>query len=54
MTETGSMALTLTLAAVVMMTDDLVGGHGVALLPVIGFLLVVTVLSNIVQIFTVS
>lgn len=50
MTETGSMALTLTLAAVVMMTDDLVGGYGVALLPVIGFLLVVTVLSNIVQI----
>lgn len=51
MTETGSMALTLTLAAVVMMSDNLVGGHGVALLPVIGFLLVVTVLSNIVQIF---
>ncbi|HMO77774.1 MAG TPA: hypothetical protein PKD95_01085 [Candidatus Paceibacterota bacterium] len=50
MTETGSMALTLTLAAVVMMTDDLVGGHGVALLPVIGFLLVVTVLSNVIQI----
>lgn len=50
MTETGSMALTLTLAAVVMMTDDLVGGYGVALLPVIGFLLVVTVLSNVMQI----
>ncbi len=51
MTETGSMALTLSLAAVVMMTDDLVSGHGIALLPVIGFLLVLTVLSNVVQIF---
>lgn len=50
MTETGSMALTLTLAAVVMMSDDLVGGHGVALLPIIGFLLVLTVFSNILQI----
>jgi len=50
MTETGSMALTLTLAVVVLMTDQLVDGNGIALLPVIGFLLVVTVLSNIVQI----
>lgn len=49
MTETGSMALTLTLAVVVLMTDQLVGGYGIALLPVIGFLLVVTVLSNIIQ-----
>ena len=50
MTETGSMALTLTLAVVVLMTDQLVGGYGVALLPIIGFLLVVTVASNIIQI----
>jgi phospho-N-acetylmuramoyl-pentapeptide-transferase len=50
MTETGSMALTLTLASVVFMTDSLVEGHGVALLPVVGFLLLVTVLSNIIQI----
>jgi len=50
MTETGSMALTLTLAAVVMMTDNLVDGYGIALLPIIGFLLVVTVASNIIQI----
>ena len=50
MTETGSMALTLTLAVVVLMTDDLVDGHGIALLPIIGFLLVATVLSNIIQI----
>ncbi|OGG67358.1 hypothetical protein A3I99_05010 [Candidatus Kaiserbacteria bacterium RIFCSPLOWO2_02_FULL_45_11b] len=50
MTETGSMALTLTLAVVVLTTDDLVGGHGIALLPIIGFLLVITVLSNVIQI----
>jgi phospho-N-acetylmuramoyl-pentapeptide-transferase len=49
MTETGSMALTLTLAVVVLMTDQLVDGHGIALLPIIGFLLLVTVLSNILQ-----
>ncbi len=50
MTETGSMALTLTLAVVVLMTDNLVEGHGIALLPIIGFLLVATVLSNVIQI----
>lgn len=51
MTETGSMALTLTLSVVVLMTDQLVpGGHGIALLPIIGFLLLVTVLSNIIQV----
>lgn len=49
MTETGSMALTLTLAVVVMMTDQLVEGYGVSLLPIIGFLLVVTVTSNLIQ-----
>ena len=50
MTETGSMALTLTLAVVVFMTDQLVGGYGIALLPIIGFLLVITVASNLIQI----
>jgi phospho-N-acetylmuramoyl-pentapeptide-transferase len=50
MTETGSMALTLTLAVVVLMTDQLVGGYGIALLPIIGILLVITVGSNIIQI----
>ncbi len=49
MTETGSMALTLTLAVVALMTDTIVDGHGISLLPIIGFLLVVTVLSNILQ-----
>ncbi len=50
MTETGSMALTLTLAVVVLMTDKLVDGYGISLFPIIGFLLVVTVASNIIQI----
>jgi phospho-N-acetylmuramoyl-pentapeptide-transferase len=50
MTETGSMALTLTLAVVLLMTDQLVGGYGIALFIVIGFVLVATVLSNIIQI----
>lgn len=50
MTETGSMALTLTLAVVVLMTDQLVGGYGISLLPIIGFLLVITVVSNVIQI----
>lgn len=50
MTETGSMALTLSLATVVFMTDDLGEGNGVALLLVVGLPLVITVLSNVLQI----
>lgn len=50
MTETGTMGLTLTLAVVVFMSDDLGEGHGIALFPIIGFPLVVTVLSNIIQV----
>lgn len=50
MTETGTMALTLTLAVIVFMTDELGDGHGIVLLPIIGSLLVVTVLSNVIQI----
>lgn len=50
MTETGTMSLTLTLAVVVFMTDDLAGGNGISLLPLIGLPLVVTVASNILQI----
>ncbi|MBI4086634.1 hypothetical protein HY416_01480 [Candidatus Kaiserbacteria bacterium] len=49
MTETGTMALTLTLAVVVFMSDNLGTGVGIAVLPIIGLPLVVTVLSNIVQ-----
>lgn len=49
MTETGSMALTLALATVVFMTDDLGEGSGVALFFIVGFLLLATVGSNILQ-----
>ena len=49
MTETGTMALTLALATIVFMTDTLGDGIGIAVLPIIGALLVVTVASNIVQ-----
>ncbi|MFW6209889.1 MAG: hypothetical protein ACOC4E_00155 [Patescibacteria group bacterium] len=49
MTETGSMALTLALATVVFMTDALGDGHGISLLLVVGLPLIVTVLSNIIQ-----
>lgn len=50
MTETGTMGLTITIAAIAFMTDTLGGGEGVFVLPIIGFLLVVTVLSNVLQI----
>ena len=49
MTETGSMALTLSLAAVVFMTDSLVDGHGIFLLLIAGLPLIATVASNVLQ-----
>lgn len=50
MTETGTMALTLTLAVVALMTDAVADGYGIALLPIVGAPLVATVISNILQI----
>lgn len=50
MSETGSMALTITLAIVAFMTDRLGGGYGVFVLPIIALPLVLTVGSNILQI----
>lgn len=50
MTETGSMPLTLTLAVIMLTTDQLVGGYGIALFLVIGFVLIATVLSNVIQV----
>lgn len=50
MTETGSMALTLTIGTIALMTDTLGEGIGISVLPVISFLLVATVASNIIQI----
>jgi phospho-N-acetylmuramoyl-pentapeptide-transferase len=50
MTETGSMPLTLTLAVILFMTDSLVDGYGISLFFIVGFVLIATVVSNIVQI----
>ena len=50
MTETGSMALTLTLAVVVFMTDNLADGYGISLLFVIGLPLIATVASVVLQV----
>ncbi len=50
MTETGTMGLTMTLAVVAFMTDTLGNGYGIAALPIIAFPLVITVLSNIIQV----
>lgn len=52
MTETGIMALTMSLTIVAFMTDSLGGGEGVSVLPIIGFLLVITVLSDVMQVFS--
>lgn len=50
MSETGTMGLTMTLATVAFMADSLGEGHGVFALPIIAFPLVITVISNIVQV----
>jgi phospho-N-acetylmuramoyl-pentapeptide-transferase len=50
MSETGTMGLTVALAIVAFMTDDLGGGFGIVLLPIIAFPLAITSLSNIIQV----
>ncbi len=52
MTDTGTMALTLTIATIAFMTDDLGGGVGISVLPVIGGLLVATVASDVAQVIS--
>jgi phospho-N-acetylmuramoyl-pentapeptide-transferase len=52
MSDTGTMGLTLTLATIAFMTDQLGGGVGIFVLPIIGFLLVATVASDIAQILS--
>lgn len=49
MSETGSMALTLTLAIVAFMTDSLGEGEGLSVLPLIAFPLLITSLSALIQ-----
>ncbi len=52
MTETGTMGLTMTLAVIAVMTDTPGEGYGIAALPIIAFLLVITVVSNIIQVIS--
>jgi phospho-N-acetylmuramoyl-pentapeptide-transferase len=52
MSETGSMALTITLAIVAFMTDSKVGGRGVAVLPIIALPLIITTASVVIQLFS--
>ena len=50
MTETGTMALTLTIAVLAFMTDTLGNGIGISVLPIVAGLLCITVASNILQV----
>lgn len=50
MSETGSMALTMTLGVLAFTTDSLGGGIGIAVLPIIALPLVITTLSVIIQV----
>lgn len=52
MSETGMMGLTLALTIVAFMTDSLGEGHGLIVLPIIAFPLVITTLSNIIQVIS--
>lgn len=52
MSDTGMMGLTITLGIVAFMTDKLGEGHGIIVLPIIALPLVVTVISNIIQILS--
>lgn len=52
MTETGTMGLTMTLAVVAFMTDTIGDGYGLSVLPIIAMPLVLTVFSNIIQVFS--
>tara|TARA_B100000745_G_scaffold300595_1_gene255694 strand:+ start:3782 stop:4846 length:1065 start_codon:yes stop_codon:yes gene_type:complete len=52
MTETGSMALTMALATIAIMTDTLGEGIGIAVLPIIAFPLIGTVGANVLQVLS--
>ena len=52
LSETGTMGLTLALVVIAFLTDTLGGGRGVTVLPVIAFPLVITVVSNVLQILS--
>lgn len=50
LSETGTMGLTIALVVIAFLTDVRGSGKGITVLPIIGILLVITVLSNIAQI----
>ncbi len=52
MSETGSMALTITISILAFMTDDLAGGMGIGILPIVGFLLFATAGSSLIQVLS--
>jgi phospho-N-acetylmuramoyl-pentapeptide-transferase len=52
MSDTGMMSLTLALGVIAFMTDTLGGGYGVIVLPIIALPLVITVISNVIQILS--
>ncbi len=52
MSETGMMGLTITLAVIAFMTDSLGEGYGLLVLPIIALPLVLTTLSNIIQVLS--
>ena len=52
MSETGSMALTITLSVIAFMTDSLGEGHGVSALLIIALPLIITSLSVIIQVLS--
>ncbi len=51
MSETGSMALTLSLAMIAFTSDNLAGGVGVFVLPLVAFPLTITVATTLLQVF---
>jgi len=52
MSETGSMALTMTLSVVAFMTDTIVGGIGIFVLPIVAMPLIITTLSSVAQLLS--
>ncbi len=52
MSETGTMALTITISIVAFMTDSIVGGIGLFVLPIIAFPLVISIVTSVLQIFS--
>jgi phospho-N-acetylmuramoyl-pentapeptide-transferase len=52
MSETGTMGLTITLAVVAFLTDTIGEGYGLAALPVIAFLLFLTVATTLLQVLS--